>query len=158
MFLSNTHFKAFYAHPTSMGKQKINELGVKFDNELTLQNQINTVVGTCFGLMHTAKKFLQILFSPAKITVILVLTVSRLDYANTPCASLPQYLLRKLQTVQNAAASLVLMLPRRALISSHLKNLHWLRVKMRILLKTLVLMHKALNHSGPEYLSSRIQH
>lgn len=63
----------------------------------------------------------------------------------------------KLQTVPNAAARLVLKLPRRTSISAHLRKLHWLPVQKRILFKALVLMHRALKPPGPEYLSSRIQ-
>ena len=51
---------------------------------------------------------------------------SRLDYCNSLLPGCPQYLLNKLQNVQNNAASLVLTVPKTDSISPHLSSLHWL--------------------------------
>lgn len=88
--------------------------------------------------------------------VIQALITSRLDYANVLYLGLPEYLLNRLQVVQNAAARAVLRLGPRDRISHHLKNLHWLPVRSRICFKALVLAFKALHGMGAKYIRRRV--
>jgi len=65
-----------------------------------------------------------------------------LDYGSTVLSGLPQQLIDKLQSVQNAAARLVLAARRRDHISPLLQvvqGLHWLRVAERITFRLAVL-------------------
>ena len=66
---------------------------------------------------------------------------------------LPQYLIKRLQEVQNAAARSILRTPRSEHISPLLQNLHWLPVNRRTLHKVAALCHSSLSGSGPQYLS-----
>ena len=68
--------------------------------------------------------------------------MSKLDYANVVYNDIPQYLLKRLQKVQNAAAGFVLN--RRATISDVIK-LKWLPIKERIDHAVAVLAFKALS-------------
>ena len=58
--------------------------------------------------------------------------ISRLDCQNAILFGLPDYLLDKLQRVQNAAAKLLCGIGKYDHISATLKSLHWLPVKQRI--------------------------
>ena len=58
---------------------------------------------------------------------------------------LPAYLMRRLQSVQNASARLIYQLRPSDHISVALISLHWLRVPERIEYKMAVLVYKALN-------------
>lgn len=53
-----------------------------------------------------------------------VLITSRLDYRNTLYVGITTRLLKRLQTIQNSAARLIIDLPRWSLITPHLKKLH----------------------------------
>ena len=66
---------------------------------------------------------------------------------------LPQYLIKRLQGVQNAAARSILRTPRSEHISPLLQNLHWLPVNRRTLHKVAALCHTSLSGSDPQYLS-----
>ena len=66
---------------------------------------------------------------------------------------LPQYLIKRLQGVQNAAARSILKTPRSEHISPVLQNLHWLPVNRRTLHKFAALCHSSLSGSGPQYMS-----
>ena len=67
--------------------------------------------------------------------------LSRLDYGSTVLFGLPQLLVDKLQSVQNAAARLIFAARRRDHISPLLQSLHWLRVADRITFRLAVLTY-----------------
>ena len=64
--------------------------------------------------------------------LVVALVHSRLDYGNSVLVGIPAYLLRRLQSVLNAAARLMFHLKRSDNITDALVNLHWLWVPQRI--------------------------
>ena len=66
-------------------------------------------------------------------------------------------LLRRLQSVQNAAAGLVAGCRRSDHITLVLRRLHWFPVGRRIEFKLALLIHKSLNGSTPRHLSDDCQ-
>ena len=81
---------------------------------------------------------------------------SILDYCNSLLAELPQYLIQKLQKVQNWAARIVLNVKKHDSILFHLHQLHWLPVRFQIKFKINLLVYKSLNQQAPSYLTSII--
>ena len=79
--------------------------------------------------------------------------LSRIDYCNSLLVGLPQYLIKRLWRIQNAAARLILRTPRSEHISPLIQNVHWLPVNRRILHKVAALCRTSLSGSGPQYLS-----
>ena len=66
---------------------------------------------------------------------------SRLDYCNSVLAGLPAYMFKRLQSVLNAAARLVLQLPGRQSVSIPMAlKLHWLGFPHRVTYKLCVLV------------------
>jgi len=70
----------------------------------------------------------------------------------TLCSVASQTLLRRLQSVQNAAARLVTGTRRRDHITPVLRQLHWLPVRQRVDFKTALLVYKALRDSTAAHL------
>ena len=81
---------------------------------------------------------------------------SRLDYCNSVLAGVPDYSLRRLQTVLNSSARLLLQLPGRESVSIRMRDeLHWLRLPQRITYILCLLTFKSLHDQAPVYLARR---
>ena len=83
---------------------------------------------------------------------------SKLDICNSLLFGLPQYLIDRLQAVQNCAARLVTRSRKHDHITPILKQLHWLPpVYSRIKYKILLLTFKALHGLAPSYTTEILQ-
>ena len=65
---------------------------------------------------------------------------------------IPAHLMRRLQSVLNAAARLIFNLNRSDHITDAVVSLHWLRVPEHIQYKIAVLSYKVLRDTAPRYL------
>ena len=68
----------------------------------------------------------------------------------------PNYLLQKIQRVQNAAARLNFQESKFSHAKPRLKSLHWLPVTQRIHFKLLLIIFKAIHGPAPSYISDLI--
>ena len=82
---------------------------------------------------------------------------SRLDYGNGVLVGVPANLMRRLQSVLNAAARLIYRLKTRDHITYALISLHWLRVPERIQYKLATLAYRVLHGDAPRYLGPLIR-
>ena len=82
---------------------------------------------------------------------------SRLDYCNALLVNLPFSTIAPLQWVQNAAARLLLGLPRHNHVRPALKELHWLPVVFRIKFKVALLIFTVHTRRCPDYLTDSLQ-
>ena len=132
-------------------------IGAYMDSELNMNTHINSVIKSCyFQLRHLAKirKYLTI-DATQKLTHAFI--SSRLDNLNALLYNLPDYLLSRLQKVQNHAARLVLRQKKSCHISPLLFELHWLPIEYRTQYKLLLIVFKCLMGKAPSYLSSLVQ-
>ena len=95
-----------------------------------------------------------LMHSPQKSVHALV--TSRLDNCNAVLFGLPDYLIKRLQYVLNAAARLVSLINKYDHITPVMMQLHWLPVKERINFKILLTTFKALHGINPLYLCELI--
>ena len=97
------------------------------------------------------------LTTQATQTLVCSLVLSRLDYCNSLLSGCPQYLLDKLQKVQNAAARLVCKAKKSDHIHPILETLHWLPVTHRIQYKISTICFNSISGTAPLYLSDLLQ-
>ncbi|KAJ1116180.1 hypothetical protein NDU88_004398 [Pleurodeles waltl] len=131
-------------------------LGFILDSSLSMTRQVNSVTSACFNTLRMLRKIFRWIPIDTRKTVTHALVTSRLDYGNTLYAGITTKLQRKLQRIQNAAARLILDIPRHHHISGHLRKLHWLPVNKRITFRLLTHAHKALYNLGPKLINSRV--
>ena len=81
---------------------------------------------------------------------------SKLDHNNSLLYNVPKNVIKKLQSVQNAAARLITRFRKWDHITPVLFDLHWLPVSERIKFKILLLTFKALHQQSPTYIQDLI--
>lgn len=133
---------------------KVRNLGVIFDNRLSLTQHVSAVCSSCYYHIRDLSRIRRHLSISVASQIANALVTSRLDYCNSLLSSLTAKDLKRLQSVQNTIARIVTRTPRRSSISPVLKSLHWLPVKFRIKFKMGVLIYKALANGKPDYLAS----
>ena len=107
--------------------------------------------------MRNISKIRRYLSRRSAETLVHAFLTSKLDFFNSVLYCLPGYPIERLQKVQNAAARIVTLMPRRSVSRLYLiYSLHWLPVEHRIIIKLLLLTYKALNDFTPKYLSNLI--
>ena len=130
----------------------VRDLGVFVDSDLGMRSQVQRTVSSCFAALRQLRQLRRSVPPTTLRTLVAALVTNRLDYANSVLVGLPAYLARRLQSVLNSAARLILHLRSSDHITNALISLHWLRVMERITFKTAVLMFKVLHGSAPQYL------
>ncbi len=124
--------------PASM----VTNLGVSQDPKLSMGQQVSKVCRNGFHQLYRLRKIRKYLSNEATQTLVHAFITSNLDYCNSLYTGMPTYLTAKLQRIQNAAARLVMRLPKFDHISGVMFELHWLPVAYRIRYKVLLITFK----------------
>ncbi|XP_053471170.1 uncharacterized protein mpc2a isoform X1 [Ictalurus furcatus] len=90
-------------------------LGMTFDDSLTITDHISTTARSCRFILYNIKKIRPYLTKQAKQQLVQAtnLVISKLDYCNALLLGLSASSIKHLQTIQNAAAHLVFNQPKR---------------------------------------------
>ena len=129
-------------------------LGVHIDEELSQSVQISRTVSSGFFHLWQIKAIRRCLSSDAATSLVNAFVALRLDYCNSIYAGLPNSETNHLQTVYNAAATLIFSASRYSHITPLLRDrLHWLWCTKRILYKLCMTVFKARHGMAPEYLT-----
>ena len=84
------------------------------------------------------------------------LVLSKLDYCNSLLIGVNKYNLDKLQRIQNMACQVINNPKKHDSITSHLRDLHWLKVHDWINYKILMMVFKCKHKLAPCYLQELI--
>jgi len=133
--------------------QKARNLGVIFDNHLSLNSQITALSQSCFYHIRDLRRIRDSLDFKTASTIATALVHSKLDYCNSLYYNLPAYEIHRLQYIQNSLARAVCRTSKFAHISPTLKALHWLKITERIEYKVASLTYNALQFHQPSYIS-----
>ena len=134
---------------------KVRDLGVVFDQYLTFHDHISGICKSSHFHLRCIGRIRNPLTFDATAHPIHALITSRLDLCNSILYNLPSKQIERLQRIQNQTTRMLKRIPRRNHITPVLRELHWLRIHDRIILKNLA--HKAINNTTPEYLCDLIR-
>ena len=134
-------------------------LGVLLDDELSFRFQVDKVVSSSFNTIRLLSRIKHFLNTKQLNTLVCSLIFSKLDYCNVLYYGLNSNVIQKLQRVQNSAARLVLKVNQydRRKSDEMFHELHWLKIRERIIFKVLLIVHKCVNKDAPEELCDLFQ-
>ena len=121
-----------------------------------MRTHVTAVVRACFAGLRQIRSVRRSLSRHALLTLVRALVVSKVDYCNSVFAGIPGQLEDRLQTVLNAAASLVFSARRSERITPLLRELHWLRVPERVTFRLCVLAYRCLHGTAPAYFAESL--
>ena len=119
------------------------DLGVVIDRKLSLAAHVTAVCRSGYNQLCQLRPVVWSSVNATK-TLVQAFISCRLDYCNSLLFGTSDGLLRRLQSVQNAASRLVTGTRRCDHITSVLRQLHWLPVCQRVVFKIAGLVHESL--------------
>lgn len=132
----------------------VRDLGVILDSELTMEGHVSKLCQACFFQLRRLRAIRHSLSRHALLTLVHAFISSRLDFCNSVLYGVSTYILDRLQSILNAAARLILNIPKYGHISAAIREeLHWLPVSARIQYKICLLVRNCLTGAAPVYLA-----
>ena len=114
---------------------------------------IIATVRSCFTALRQIYSIRSSLPRHARLTLIHVLVISKVDYCKTVLTGISSHLMDRLQFVLNAAARLVFSARRSDHATSLLHERPWLQVPEQIEFRLCVLTYRYLHGTAPPYLA-----
>ena len=129
------------------------DLGAVIDEELKMDAHVGRITRSCFYQLRQIRTIRQSLSDSAIRTLIHSFVVTRIDYCNSVLSGITAVQTERVQRILNAAARLVLRIPKFAPVSMLIRdNLHWLPAVQRIKFKILQLVANCIHQRAPLYL------
>jgi len=135
----------------------VKNLGVVFDKHLSFHEHITKISQACFFHIRDLRRIRPYLSLATATTIGAALVQSKLDYCNSLLLNLPDCEIDRLQFVQNSLARAIYRCSKYSHVTPILKALHWLKVKERIVYKTVSLTYKSIVTPGRSYMSHLIE-
>ena len=126
-----------------------------FDSEMKMDTRVNNMRKSAWFHrdLYTIGKIRSYLSDDQTKSVVCVYATPKLDGNNALLVGPRRdYLINKLQLVQNAAAKIITKSKKFDHVTPLFRQLHWLPISKRITFKVLLLVYKSLNDMGPIYL------
>ena len=130
-------------------KQSMKKLGFTLDCHLTMNAHVTNIARTCYFELRRLASIRRFLTSTATAKLVSAFVLSRIYYCNLLLFGSTHDVTSNLQRIQNYAARVILCLPKSSSITTHLKSLHWLTVKVRSTYKIACLCYHCHSSTAP---------
>ena len=137
--------------------QSVKNFGFKLVCHLTMNAHVSNIARTCYFELRRVSSIHRFLTSTATASFVSAFVLSRIDYCNLLLFGSTHDVTSHLQRIQNYAARLILRLPKASNMSTHLKSLHWLHVKVRSTYKIACLCYHCHSSTAPSYVTDMLQ-
>ena len=135
-------------------KQSMKNLGLTLDCHLTMNAYVSNIAQTCYFELRHVASIRRFMSSTATVTLVSAFVLSRIDYCNSLLFGFTHDVTSHLQRIQNYAAQVILRLPKSSNITTYIKSLHWLPVKVRNTYKIACHCHSS---TAPSYVADMLQ-
>ena len=146
------HFGTDVIKPSSNARN----IGDIFDTTMSMLPHANNVCKSAFYHRRTISRIRKYLLTQTTDILIQAFVTSKLDHWNSLLYNVPKNIIKKLQSVQNAAGRQITRPRKCDYITPILFHLHWLPVSEQINFKILLLTFKALHQQSPTYIQDLI--
>ena len=137
-------------------KQSVKNLSFALDCHLTMNAHVSNIAWTCYFGLHRLASIHRFLKSTSTATFVSPFVLSRIDCCNSLLFSSTHDVTSNLQQMQNYAAQVILRLPMSSSMTTHLKSLHWLPVKVRNTYKIACLSYHCHSSTAPSYVTDML--
>ncbi len=124
---------------------------------MSMEKHITNICKNCFFHLRKIARIKEYLSTSDIQTLVHAFITSKLDNCNSLLYGLPNFLIDRLQNVQNCAARLVTGSKKYDHITPLMKQLHWLPISQRIIYKIILITYKSLNGSAPDYINNMLK-
>ena len=137
-------------------KQCVKNLGFTLDCHLTMNAHVSNIARTSYFELRRLASIRRFLTSTATATLVFAFVLSRIDYCNSLLFGSTHDVTSHLQRIQNDAARVILRLRMSSSITTHLKSLHWLPVKVRSTYKIACLCYHSHSSTAPSFVAEML--
>ena len=138
-------------------KQSVKNLGFTLDCHLIMNAHVSNIARTCYFELCCLASICRFLTSTATATLVSAFVLRRFDYCNSLLLGFTHDVTFHLQRIQNYAARVIMCLPKSSSITTHLKSLHWLPVKVRSTYKIACLCYHCYSSTAPSHVTDMLQ-
>ena len=131
-------------------------MGFTLDCHLAMNAHVTNIARTCYFELRRLASIRRFLTSTATATLVSAYVLSRIDYCSTLLFGSTHDVTSHLQRIQNYAARVILCLPKSSSITTHLKSLNWLPVKVRSTYKIACLCYHCHSSTAPSYVADML--
>jgi len=143
--------------PTPCKGDSWKSLGVKLDEALNMERQINWVKQKCSWTMMNLRTIGCYLDQEVKLMLVKQLVISKIDYCNALYMNVTKTRLKKLTSVLNNGIRFIYNIHDRSEnLLPYYKKAHILPIKDRVFFKVCLLCYKIVNDMAPQYLKELI--
>jgi len=123
------------------------------DSELSFEQHASKFTQTCFFHLRRLIEIHRSFTNATLLTLVHAFIATRLDYCNSALFGCKTSIIRRLQSIQNSSAWLIMNISKFGRITTTMcDTLHWLPVHQRITFKICMLVCNCVNRSAPIYL------
>ena len=132
-------------------------LGFTLDCHLTMTAHVSNIARTYYFELRRMASIRRFLTSTATATLVYVFVLSRIDNCNSLLFCSTHDVTSHLQRIQNYAARVTVRFTMSSNITTHIKSLHWLPVKVRSIYKIACLCYHCHSSTAPSYVADMLQ-
>ena len=137
-------------------KPSVMNLCFTLDCHLTMNAHIFNIARTCNAELHRLASIRRFLTITATATLVSAVVLSRIDYCNSLLFGSTHDVTCHFQRILNYAARVILRLPMSSSITTHLKSLHWIPVKVRSTYKIACVCYHCHSSTAPLYVADML--
>ena len=137
-------------------KKSVMKLSFALDCHLIMNAHVSNITRTCYFELHCSASIRRFLTSTATATLVSAFALARIDYCSSLLFGSTHDVTSHLQRIQNYAARVILRLLKSSSITTHIKSLHWLPVKIRSTYKIACLCYHCHSSTVPSYVADML--